>query len=152
MPKIQKARKGVTWCGPAALAYLCGLTYEEAERAILRARKRHGNDRKIIRGVWTSNIIPTLNRFYTVQGVHVEGKPNLRKWIEWDRRPKSVYLVTVTGHYVVVSSKGIFDNQSGLVPLDSPKQLRKRVKSVLLLKPRKGQDYRLGLTLQQTSA
>jgi len=152
MAKIEKQRKGQTWCGSAALAYLCGLTYEEAEKAILRARKQFRpwklERSKIIRGVQTREMYPTLKRYYTIVPEPTE-KMNLGKWAEWVRRPGHTYLVTVTGHYVVVTPEAIFDNQDGLVPLDHPKQQRKFVREVLRLTPRKGQAYRLGLTLSE---
>lgn len=149
-PGIRKKRKGVTWCGPAALAYLCGLSYEDAEKAIRRTRKKHrGEDaRKIVRGVWNWEILPRLERDYTVTSERHPDKPTMKKWLEWERRRGCIYLVEVTHHYVVVSPRGLFDNVAGEVPMDHPSQQRKRVRRTFLLQPRKSRGALLGSTLE----
>ena len=101
------ARK--TWCGPYAIAVVCGTEYEEAYRVARAIRgKRHA------KGITVTNLINSCKKF-GVTGVRKEldKKMKLSKWLDQHTLPNKVYVVNTTRHFLIVDTRDwtTIDNQ-----------------------------------------
>ena len=101
------ARK--TWCGPYAIAVVCGTEYEEAYRVARAIRcKRHA------KGITVTNLINSCKKF-GVTGVNkkLDKKMKLSKWLDQHTLPNKVYVVNTTRHFLIVDTRDwtTIDNQ-----------------------------------------
>lgn len=129
------------WCGPASLALMFGLTYEEAVRRIkLRRRKKscYDPDAKVA-GMYASEVEEILREWAAERGMQLcfvspkgltAKNPTLRRFREqlaediWERP----MLIEVTRHYVVVEGARLWDNGApNGVPLSESRYIRRHV-------------------------
>ena len=122
-----------TYCGPAAYAILTGKTTAEASLCMRRILRRSA-----IKGVppWALELAllrsgVKMAVHYRRHGDNFRDKPkyNLRQFaIQY---PKSVYLVMVTNHYLVIDTRSappvIADSREYLRPIDKSSNRLKRV-------------------------
>lgn len=109
-----------SYCGPYAVAHLCALKDTgEAARLIHEVRWRGRGDgrdwngrRRPVRSAGNGEVLEALRR----AGVRPIGRghpgrknrPTLARWLRGRRG--GLYLVNVTGHYIVVDGYRIYDN------------------------------------------
>lgn len=106
------------YCGPAALAYIMRSHPDEAARIFRRL-----SGKRAIRGVTNTlmlraisalgfRAVPVTSTFYGWRGAKIA--PTLRAFLD-GRDQDGEYLVTITGHYIVVVIDGwrttVFDNK-----------------------------------------
>lgn len=112
-----------TYCGPAALASLLGITTDEAALRILALR----NNRQPVKAAYVSELLKVINASGTHRVVEVamatdSGRypflPGLKRqtlvyWMVTERTPGR-YLAYVSGHFVTadVASQTLCDNNS----------------------------------------
>ena len=116
-------------CGIAAVAMLAKVSYAEAERLFFDICKRTD-----ITSVWDRmEVIESLGLIWT-EDCHYRDKPTLMGWYNNDYEVEYNYLVTITGHVIVVRHWKVFDPvfREGVWLDDSPYK-RKRVSSYLKL-------------------
>lgn len=116
-------------CGIAAVAMLANVSYAEAEGLFFDLCKRTDTT-----SVWDRmEVIESLGLTWT-EDCHYTDKPTLMGWFKNDYEVEYDYLVTITGHVIVVRHWKVFDNmfRQGIWLDDSPYK-RKRVPSYLRL-------------------
>ena len=117
-----------TWCGPYAIAVLCGTEYEEAYRAVRAVRgKRHA------KGITNSNQKAAC-RSLGVSGKWsgLEKRTKLSKFLPTLEAGK-VYVVQITKHVIVVDTRDFttIDNQQReWIAMDATKHKNKLVHAV----------------------
>jgi len=116
----------ITWCGPYAIATVCGTAYEPAYQAAKRARgKRHA------KGITCSNLKEACSAL-NVKGKWkmLSKKRVLRKFIEESLLPNEVYVIAITKHFLVIDTRDwtTIDNQSlGWCAMEGSKHKNKMV-------------------------
>lgn len=118
------------YCGPFVIGYLAGIDSDEAAKEI---RKVSGQ--RAVKWTWTRH----LNRVLTNLGICKKGDDAMVSpggikgctWKAWSHnhmKPKSLYLVLITGHFIIVDAGVVKDNYlfNGTLAKDMP--ARKRVK------------------------
>jgi len=139
--------RGKTWyCGPFAFAAITGNSFVESRARLNRARLNRANDRPENRGIrgcsdWTltcalnsSGYHPSL--FYRTPSGGVDRK-NLNQWLKTlSRDDDSIYLVLLTGHWIVVKGRSVMiDNHTSRpVPVFMGPWQRKTVKKVYVIR------------------
>ncbi len=115
-----------TWCGPYAIAVLCGTEYEEAYRAVRAVRgKRHA------KGITNSNLKAAC-RSLGVSGKWsgLEKRTKLSKFLPTLEAGK-VYVVQITKHVIVVDTRDFttIDNQrpDAWIAMEATKHMNKLV-------------------------
>ena len=101
------ARK--TWCGPYAIAVVCGTEYEPAYQVARAVRgKRHA------KGITVTQMINSCKKM-GVTGVNkkLDKKMKLSKWLDQHTLPNKVYVVNTTRHFIIVDTRDwtTIDNQ-----------------------------------------
>lgn len=101
----------VTWCGPSALSIITGEDYETCRKAIAATQ---GN-RPVMR-VHNWQMIRVLHEwgFNTVSINYFGNEPTLAAWMR-EREPAEInalFLVQITGHYVVVQGRKACDSKT----------------------------------------
>ena len=101
------ARK--TWCGPYAIAVVCGTEYEPAYQVARAVRgKRHA------KGITVTQMINSCKKM-GVTGVNkkLDKKMKLSKWLDQHTLPNKVYVVNPTRHFIIVDTRDwtTIDNQ-----------------------------------------
>jgi hypothetical protein len=116
-------------CGIAAVAMLAKVSYAKAERLFLDLC-----DRKDITNTWDRMIVVESLGLTWTEDTHCRDKPTLMGWYKNDYEVEYDYLVTITGHVIVVRHWRVFDPvfREGIWLEDSPYK-RKRVSSYLKL-------------------
>jgi len=92
------------YCGPAAISALAGITAEEAAAVL-----RHVSDSRAIRGVFSHHATAALRKLglEATPIVNVEGKP-----LSKARLGSGKVFVFVTGHFVAVEGRRLWDNSN----------------------------------------
>jgi hypothetical protein len=133
------------WCGPYAIAVIFGTDYDTAYKKTLRSVNKRLMKRS--RWAWKKTRIQGLGnmamervirtRYKKFIFANVERKPTLKNYLD-HLRPNRLYVVNVTGHYVLINTKDwtISDNQLGQwVPVnETTHYMRSRVVTVALVK------------------
>jgi hypothetical protein len=124
-----------TWCGPYAVATVCGTEYEPAYQVAKRARgKRHAKGitmtdlkkscrRLGVKGEWISIEKATADT------AEPKKKMKLEKFLPM-LAPNKVYVINVTKHFLVVDTRDFttIDNQNPeWVAMESTKHINKMV-------------------------
>ena len=127
-----------SYCGPAAISTVAGVTTDEAAR-IIRERRAYYRP---VRGCHYYEVLQALNLLgYTFESYTSIGKlqrgvvrlqPTLKQWLaERDRRAdhSQVFLVNVTGHFIVIRGSILVDShhRNGEL-IEDVGGLRRRVK------------------------
>ena len=104
---VGKQRK--TWCGPYAIAVVCGTEYEPAYQVAKAVRgKRHA------KGITVTQMIKSCKKL-GVTGVNkkLDKKMKLSKWLDQHTLPNKVYVVNTTRHFIIVDTRDwtTIDNQ-----------------------------------------
>ncbi len=131
-------RKANTWCGPYALALVSGLDYDTVYQKLLRQRNKskasYQHKAKYIAGVYHRELWAMARKLCS-------------KTFDWDRSLKGktlgsmrdhlkgsrVYIIAVTGHYVVLDSRTweVCDNQTKVwIPLAEWQHKKVRVQAI----------------------
>jgi hypothetical protein len=116
-----------SYCGPAALSAIAGITAEQAAMLL-----RHVGGRRAICSTYDHEMVRALSVLgLKIEEQHVVGTPTVKRW----KKPKGKLLVAVTGHYIAVQSGKFWDsfNNSGT---SLKKIARKQVHKVWVLKGR----------------
>ena len=134
------------WCGPYALAVALGVDYDEAYELLRRvSRKRQIKGTAYVWMLWAlkrHRIRTEFKNLTRSAGVRLEtrwkdGKCITLRGCTDYLKPNRLYIVTVTGHYVVVDTSDgtCIDNQTmGWFPLDHHPNALKRVVNVAEVK------------------
>lgn len=145
MKRISIDRSGNKYCGPLAFAALAGLDTTKAAAEILRG----ATGRTTIKGLYTSELVKALRlRGHRVVPMlvdkpmrtkecfghtyHSEEGPTLATWLRTRPDKNGTYLVTLTGHFCVVSGRKFIDTHTRgeWVFLSKAPRRRKRVQQV----------------------
>ena len=99
----------ITWCGPYAIAVVCGTEYEPAYQVARAVRgKRHA------KGITVTQMINSCKKM-GVTGVNkkLDKKMKLSKWLDQHTLPNKVYVVNTTRHFIIVDTRDwtTIDNQ-----------------------------------------
>ena len=135
------------WCGPYALAVVSGLSYDEVYKKALRKVRRdtpnYCHQPKYIKGMMKGQVeavAKTLKvpcKFGRVEGMsRTATLSNLMDYLQ----PNRVYIVGITGHYVVVNTSTgmLIDNiHKDWVKVGESKHFRCRVEEVAEVKRHK---------------
>jgi len=120
------------YCGPYAIGYLAGINSDEAAKAI---RKVSGQ--RAVKMTYSNHISPALTNL----GIKHKTKwfwPDPVTWKKWRNnfmRGKGLYLVLITGHFIIVDAGVIKDNHefNGTLAKDMP--ARKKVLAAWEISP-----------------
>jgi hypothetical protein len=120
-----------TYCGPTAIAALTGLPIAQIEDAVIAYRKAHKAPKRErkgaarVKGMWLSEIEPTLRALgFKGVGYHAGKRLSFARWLRDTRNGAGrKYLVLVTGHYVAVSN-GWFVDTTHRKPVEVSRLLR----------------------------
>lgn len=136
-----------TFCGPAALSAITGMTAEcgaawiNVRRGVpLHYRVRSSVDEEIRFALentgWRLRMVP---RSAVSEFAHFP--PSLAAFLRGRREPfgTALLLLTVGHHYVVVAGRRIADNQQGLVGIGASHHRRKRVRRCYVVEPMEGE-------------
>lgn len=110
------SRKATTWCGPYALALISGLDYDTVYGKVLRAKNKRmptHKKRKYITGM-SKSLMQIVAKTMKCLFMFVKAqRMTLNSYID-HLTPNKVYIIQITGHYVVVDTRTweICDNQS----------------------------------------
>ena len=125
------------WCGPTALALITGRTLKFCHNKLARIE---GKEPRYLKGVYK----PSMRRALREMGYQLERIPfvrqrmTLRKSIEEVQTTehfRSVMLVNVTRHYVVISKGMVVDNHRTVpLPVREHPMWRKRIKNAWIVK------------------
>jgi hypothetical protein len=116
--KVRRGERSNTFCGPAALSLITGKHVDKCVEQVHEYRDGLGK-RRNVRGMSNWEMTWVLGRMGFQQSKLNVPKQNptlvaLMRWIKrqdfWDA--KNVYLVNVTGHYVVMKGIKLFDNRN----------------------------------------
>ena len=131
-------RKATTWCGPYAMATVCGMDYDTVYKKMLRAyNKRTPYKRKYISGV-TNTLMQIVSKTvkHEIEFKRAERVTSVSQYLNY-LYPNRVYILQITGHYIVVDTSDwtVCDNQSQeWVPLKGSKHIRCKVRNVAEVK------------------
>lgn len=114
------------YCGPFAVGYVTGTNPNVAAKMF-----RDLTGRRSIKGVYNSEMQRVLQRECQIENEWAyntkEVRPTLAAWLR--QHPRGLYVVCVTGHYVVVDGRKIYDNtHPGGVPAKDWRKRRVRVR------------------------
>lgn len=126
MMRVRRGERSNTFCGPAALSLITGKHVDECVEdvhALWRNSFVSGGRRRAVRGMSNSEMHYALLRSgYYAKPVPTAlcgtgAKPTIARFVRWLKRqphwhPKKLWLVNVTGHYVVVRGIKLFDNHN----------------------------------------
>ena len=121
-------KQRITWCGPYAIAIICGVAYEPAYQAAKLVRgKRHA------KGITNSNLKAAC-RMFGVNGKwkSLEKRTKLSKFLPTLEAGK-VYVIQITKHFLVVDTRDFttIDNQNReWIAMEATKHKNKLVHSV----------------------
>ena len=111
------------YCGPYALSHVIGCSTGAAAEVVREVGKR-----KVIKGVYHYEIWSVLRRAGMIEAdtglIRKGDRPTLAAWLKGKR---GRWIVAVTGHYIVVDGRKIYDNNHQGVPKKDWKGRRKRV-------------------------
>jgi len=97
------------YCGPFALHFTTRGDHDE----IVQKIKEHRNSNRPVRGVWHYELVNVL-KYYGVgfsELPRIRPKITLARWLKITKRhPKWCYIVMITGHYVVIKGRKLYDN------------------------------------------
>lgn len=129
------------YCGPFALSFLLGIGTDEAARRIRAMRRRKGVKCYRVRGVYPPELRNCIHGGgYDVGAINSnENAPTLARWLKTykDERKKHTFVVVLTGHFIVVKGRKIYDNRyPDGVFLKRFKGRRKRVRAFFWVEKR----------------
>jgi len=147
-PVSESGRK--MWCGPYALAVILGIDYDKAYKKLLRADRHNsgwvlninsgriiyrGYKRMYLQGITNYTFqLGAISKYKKFRFEKANESLSLRQYIDNHLRPGCLYVINITGHYVVIdmARKMIIDNHlRRWVPLADTKHMMKcRVKKV----------------------
>jgi hypothetical protein len=143
--KLIRDKHSNHYCGPAAVALLTGVHVDEAARAL-----RAASGERAVKGTVNRHMMTALSLLghmaIPVPTQSVNGRPpTLTQALKGALRGRQVetrYLVTLTGHYVVIQGRKLYDNKhpQGVRLTECPYR-RKRVRalfSVVILSGKPG--------------
>lgn len=117
--KANLPEKGRRWyCGPFAFSAITGHRFEETRRRLNMARGKPAN--RGITGFPVNSLLFAL-RESGYKAIEVENnnslptreQPTFGEWVDLNGvYPNEVYLVLVTGHYILVDSGYVLDNHT----------------------------------------
>lgn len=127
------------WCGPTALAIITGRTLKYCHNKLAAIR---GQSPARLRGVWNSNMRIALDHMgFVAIRVCPKQRKTLRHFIEEEQTTdqfRSVMLVNVTKHYVVIQRGMVVDNHcSTPMPVREHPMWRKRIDHMWVVKRKK---------------
>ena len=113
--RVERRPGGNRYCGPAALSAIAGITTDTAAQIL-----REITGQRSIGGVTIASMIEALSRlgfclrdpirYLDTQAGSLQ-RPTLARWLrEYPRTAEDVVLVCVTGHYLVVKGRKVYDN------------------------------------------
>jgi hypothetical protein len=117
--KVKRNERSNTFCGPAALSLITHKHVDNCVKEIHALYKRDGflsgGRRRSVRGVSRFEMLQVLTRLgYDAQVLPVVDKPTLVSFRRWLRErgtdAKRIYLLNVTGHWMVMRGIKLFDN------------------------------------------
>ena len=123
------------YCGPCALAYVLETDPDKAA-ALLRKTSgtrsiRGVSNGLLIEAIWAAGVKTRL-AFPIGQVPH----PQLRRWLLTREDPAALYIVNITGHYIIVHGDQMFDNRFHLgKPLEKCPYLLRRVVNAWMILP-----------------
>jgi len=111
--KVIRNDRDNRYCGPAALSLITGRPVSECTEEL----RRHTGQRAI-RGVYRNDLLDVSRRMGTrlinvpVIGTPGQQRPTLVKLLRQlrERHADDVYLINITGHYIVLKGIKLFDN------------------------------------------
>jgi hypothetical protein len=122
--KVKRGERSNTFCGPAALSLITGKHVDKCVKEVRDFRNdRHGFQRRNVRGMWNAEIVRVLDRMgfvserkYPFEYDTLKLDPTLVAFMRWLKKrgqwsAKKVYLINVTGHYLVMKGIKLFDNR-----------------------------------------
>jgi len=128
---LHEPKELIKWCGPYVIASITGCTRAKAD--VLIQRQRH--NRNPVTYTYPGEVRGALQKlgWRTCNGQHYQGRITLARWLEKRRDPTRLYLVMVTGHWLVVHGRRIGCSGVGVTnPEDYPRR-RRRVSSVYIV-------------------
>ena len=132
----KRHKRGRRYCGPSAVCIVTGAEYGQVTRLI-----REKTGKRAVMGTNTSDLVSAFHalgwRLDDLGPDEDEPRQTLARWAR-DRSPgdRSVYLINVTRHWVVVRGDEAADSKTGgPVPLADFGCLRKRVGRVYSVQP-----------------
>jgi hypothetical protein len=97
-----------SYCGPAAVAALTGVTTTKAAEFI-----RTAYNRKAIRRVYPEELVHALKEMgYRATYSLVSGKPTMAKWLREREDRNAANILFLTGHFVAVKGNKFVDNHT----------------------------------------
>ena len=113
--KVNRRPGGNRYCGPAALSAIAGITTDTAAQVL-----REITGRRAICGVTIAAMREALRRlgfrvhdpirYLDAQAGSLQ-RPTLARWLqEYPRGAEDIVLVCLTGHYLIVKDRRIYDN------------------------------------------
>jgi len=130
-----------SYCGPAAIATIAGVTTDDAASIIRRRRLLRNGYATPVRGTYTSEVVHALDVLGfdcdLYQRINRGGRPTLAKWLRERKDRTATYLVEVTGHWLVVRGIKLADSlHREIVTIRQAKGRRCRVCAVHLIEKR----------------
>lgn len=130
--KVNRAKKGNRFCGPAVISAVTGMTTDEASRLIRHIAPHRTN----VMGTYTWEIRDALAKCSIVMVAQsVPGNPTLAQWFKDSVKERSagrVFLISAGSHWQLVSGRRfVCGKTTDIVPLDHEKVKRRaRVRGV----------------------
>jgi len=127
------------YCGPTSLSAITGLGTGTITKIVRKMRQKNGRA-QAVKGMWNDEMLHVLKllkyqaeitfRYWEVKSG--EKRTTFAKWADYHADKTSVYLVQLTGHYVVYhSGRVVCTSKNGrLHPVAENRHLRKMVKRV----------------------
>lgn len=98
-----------TWCGPYAVATVCGMQYEPSYRLLKKIRgKRHA------KGVTMQNIVTACEQLNAKpKFTKLEKRRKMSKFCKEYLEPNSLYIIEISKHVFVIDTRDwtVIDNQ-----------------------------------------
>lgn len=126
--KLHSIKGKNSYCGPAAIAALTGVTTDDAAREL-----RAVSGRRAIKWCYTSELVAALERLgYRATETRVGDNPTLARWLRERENRGVATIVLVTGHFVAVKGNKFADNRNpDPIFISKAPGRRRRVKYVL---------------------
>ena len=104
-------RQRITWCGPYAIATVCGKSYEPAYQVAKQIRgKRHA------KGISCSDLEKSCRAFGVKGKWHtLEKRQKLSNFLKSGTlKPNKVYVINITKHFLIIDTRDFttIDNQN----------------------------------------
>lgn len=123
--KVRKSENLTLYCGPSAICGITGFGGARVINEVHRVRgelKRNKKNRKKVVGMYTGEVLAVLanlgfraNIYFSPKGI------GLGDWMtvsrKFHRQPDHLFLVVVTGHFILVRGSEIQCNQTGGRPI-----------------------------------